>query len=41
MVTVRVSKPALFPFFSQFFPAGGVPLQISTTWKNEPFSPST
>jgi len=37
MVTMSVSKPALFPFFSQFFPAGGVPFQISTTWKNEPF----
>lgn len=41
MVTVRVSKPTLFPFFSRFFPAGGVPIQITTTWKNEPFSPST
>ena len=38
MVTVNVSKPTLMPFFSRFFPSGGVPLQISTTWKNEPFS---
>jgi Flp pilus assembly protein TadG len=41
MVTVRVSKPTLFPFFARFVPGGGLPLQISTTWKNEPFSPST
>lgn len=37
MVTVSLSKPTLIPFFSQFFPTGGVPLQISTTWRNEPF----
>jgi len=38
MVTVNVSKPTLLPFFSRFFPSGGVPLQLSTTWRNEPFS---
>jgi len=38
MVTVKVWKPTLMPFFSKFFPSGGLPLQISTTWKNEPFS---
>jgi Flp pilus assembly protein TadG len=37
MVTVNVSKPTLLPFFSRFFPAGGVPLALSTTWRNEPF----
>ncbi len=37
IVTVTVFKPAMFPFFNQFFPAGGVPLDLSTTWKNEPF----
>jgi hypothetical protein len=37
MVTINLSKPTLIPFFSQFFPSGGVPFQISTTWKNEPF----
>ena len=40
MVTVNLSKPTLMPFFSQFFPSGGVPIQISSTWKNEPFSAS-
>jgi Flp pilus assembly protein TadG len=40
MVTVNISKPTLIPFFSQFFPSGGVPIQISSTWKNEPFSAS-
>jgi Flp pilus assembly protein TadG len=39
-VTVSLSKPTLMPFFSRFFPRGGVPLQIGTTWKNEPFPPS-
>jgi Flp pilus assembly protein TadG len=38
MVTVNLSKPALIPFFSQFFPSGGVPFQLHTTWKNEPYS---
>jgi Flp pilus assembly protein TadG len=37
MVTVNVAKPTMMPYFSKFFPAGGVPLQLSTTWKNEPF----
>jgi Flp pilus assembly protein TadG len=37
MVTVNLNKPALTPFGSQFFPSGGIPIQISTTWKNEPF----
>jgi len=38
MVTVNVTKPVLMPFFGRFFPSGGVPFQLSTTWKNEPFS---
>jgi TadE-like protein len=37
MVTVNLAKPALIPFFSQFFPAGGVPFTLSTTWRNEPY----
>jgi Flp pilus assembly protein TadG len=37
IVTVTVAKPAMFPFFSKFFPAGGFPIDLSTTWKNEPF----
>ena len=37
VVTVNLSKPSLMPFFSRFFPSGGVPFQLSTTWKNEPF----
>ena len=37
MVTVNVRKPTLLPFFSRFFPTGGVLLQLSTTWRNEPF----
>jgi hypothetical protein len=36
-VTVHVGIPTLMPFFSRFFPAGGVPIQLGTTWKNEPF----
>jgi Flp pilus assembly protein TadG len=40
MVTVNLSKPTLLPFFSQFFPSGGVPIAISSTWKNEPFPAS-
>jgi hypothetical protein len=40
IVTINLSKPTLMPFFSRFFPAGGVPLQLSTTWKNEPFQNS-
>lgn len=31
-------KRALFPFFVKVFPEGGVDFQLSTTWKNEPFS---
>lgn len=38
MVTVQMTKPTLMPFFSRFFPSGGVNFQVSTTWKNEPFS---
>jgi Flp pilus assembly protein TadG len=38
MVTVNLTKPALIPFFSQFFPTGGVPFTLSTTWKNEPYT---
>jgi hypothetical protein len=38
MVTVDLVKPALIPFFSQFFPAGGVPFELSTTWRNEPYT---
>ena len=38
MVTVNLAKPALMPFFSQFYPAGGVPFTLSTTWRNEPFA---
>jgi Flp pilus assembly protein TadG len=36
-VTVNLRKPTLMPFFSQFFPSGGVPIQLGTTWKNESF----
>jgi Flp pilus assembly protein TadG len=38
MVTVSLAKPALMPFFSQFYPTGGVPFTLSTTWRNEPFA---
>lgn len=38
LVTVNVIKPALMPFFSKFFPTGGVRMTLSTTWRNEPFS---
>ena len=41
MVTVNLTKPALIPFFSQFFPTGGVQFTLSTTWRNEPFSPAS
>jgi len=37
VLTVNLRKPAMMPFSSQFFPTGGVPFQIGTTWKNEPF----
>jgi Flp pilus assembly protein TadG len=38
LVTVKLSKPTLMPFFSQFFPKGGVRFTLTTTWRNEPFS---
>ena len=38
MVTVNLAKPAMMPFFSQFYPTGGVPFTLSTTWRNEPFA---
>ena len=38
MVTLTLSKPALIPYFSQFFPTGGFPFQLRTTWKNEPYA---
>ena len=37
LVTVNLKKPAMMPFGKQFFPTGGVPFVLSTTWKNEPF----
>ncbi len=37
LVTVTVYKPPLFPFFRSFFSANGIKLDMSTTWKNEPF----
>lgn len=40
MVTLTIKKPAMMPFFTRFFPSGGVSFQMSTTWKNEPFSNS-
>ena len=40
LVKIHVNKPAMMPFFSRFFPSGGVSLQFSTTWKNEPFATS-
>jgi Flp pilus assembly protein TadG len=40
MVTVQLIKPAMTPFFSQFFSAGGVPFTLNTTWKNEPYPQS-
>jgi Flp pilus assembly protein TadG len=38
MVTLTLSKPALIPFFSQFFPTGGFLFQLHTTWRNEPYA---
>ena len=38
MVTLQLNKPPLIPFFSQFFPTGGIPFTLSTTWKNEPYA---
>jgi hypothetical protein len=40
MATVILTKPAMTPFFSQFFPSGGVRFQVTSTWKNEPFKSS-
>ena len=40
LVTVNLRKPAMTPFGSQFFPSGGVPFVLSTTWKNEPYPTS-
>jgi Flp pilus assembly protein TadG len=40
MVTVIMNKPAMMPFFSQFYPPGGVQFTLHTTWKNEPFTTS-
>ena len=40
MATVTLHKYSLTPFFSQFFSAAGVTLQITSTWKNEPFGSS-
>ncbi|HEY7165330.1 MAG TPA: TadE family protein [Candidatus Binatia bacterium] len=37
---VTLFKPAMMPFFSQFFPSGGVRFDITSTWKNEPFKSS-
>ena len=38
MVTGIFHKPALFPLFVPIFSQAGVEFQLSTTWKNEPFS---
>ncbi len=40
MATVIIVKPSMTPFFSQFFSAGGVKFQVTSTWKNEPFTNS-
>ena len=40
MATVTLVKPAMTPFFSQFFPSGGVRFQVTSTWRNEPFRSS-
>jgi Flp pilus assembly protein TadG len=40
MVTVTITKPAMTPIGSEFFPSGGVNFTLSTTWKNEPFPTS-
>lgn len=39
LVTATFNKQPLFPFFRQFFSAQGLKMQLSTTWKNEPFQP--
>jgi hypothetical protein len=38
IVTVVMNKPAMMPFFAQFYPVGGVQFTLHTTWKNEPFT---
>lgn len=38
MVSATFAKPAHTPLFTNFFPQRGVQFQLSTTWKNEPFS---
>jgi hypothetical protein len=38
MVTVTLAKPALIPLFDRFFPTGGFPFQLHTTWRNEPYA---
>ncbi len=40
LVTVNLTKPAMTPIGSEFFPSGGVPFTLSTTWKNEPWPTS-
>ena len=40
LITVILNKPAMTPIGSQFFPSGGVPFTLSTTWKNEPYPTS-
>src|ERR1700745_2637095 len=40
IATVILLKPSMTPFFSQFFPSGGVRFQVTSTWKNEPFGSS-
>jgi Flp pilus assembly protein TadG len=36
-ITVVMTKPAMTPFFAQFFTAGGVPFTIGATMRTEPF----
>ena len=40
LATVTLSKRSMTPFFSQFFPTGGVTFTVTSTWKNEPFGNS-
>jgi hypothetical protein len=37
---VTLFKPAMMPFFSQFFSVPGVKFEVTSTWKNEPFKSS-
>ena len=37
MVTGTFRKQPLFPFFRPFFTNQGVAIQVSATWRNEPF----